>query len=59
MMTVRSGAALRRHFDSHGQHTGIVTALLGDRLTAYAILTRRDISEMGLTRLRAVDSQAV
>ncbi|HXB70784.1 MAG TPA: hypothetical protein VNY05_21300 [Candidatus Acidoferrales bacterium] len=59
LLAVRSAAALRWHFRSFGKAVWIVTASSGERLTAYAIFARGDNQEIGLTRLRLVDFQAL
>ena len=59
LLAVRSTAALRWHFEGAGRDAWIVTASLGERLIAYAILARRDHPEIGLTRLRLIDFQAL
>jgi hypothetical protein len=59
LLAVRSAEALRWHFRGLGQAAWIVTASSGERLTAYAIFARSDNPEIGLTRLRLVDFQAL
>jgi hypothetical protein len=59
LLAVRSAAALRWHFQGSGQAPWIVTAYSGERLTAYAIFARGDNPEIGLTRLRLIDFQAL
>jgi hypothetical protein len=59
LLAVRSAAALRWHFLVSAQAAWIVTASSGERLTAYAIFARGDNAEIGLTRLRLIDFQAL
>ena len=59
LLAVRSAAALRWHFQGSGKAAWIVTASSGDRLTAYATFARADNPEIGLTRLRLIDFQAL
>ena len=59
LLAVRSGAALRWHFRGFGKNAWIVTASRGESFIAYAIFVRRDNPEIGLTRLRLVDFQAL
>jgi len=59
LLAVRSAAALRWHYRGLGQDAWIVTASGGGRLTAYAIFARGDNPEIGLTRLRLIDFQAL
>jgi len=59
LLAVRTAAALRWHFQGSGQAAWVVTASSGDGLTAYATFARSDNPEIGLTRLRLIDFQAI
>jgi hypothetical protein len=59
LLAVRSAAALRWHFQGFGPSAWIVTASQGERVIAYAVFARRDNPEIGLTRLRLADFQAL